>query len=124
MLREVGMPDAPPSRCAEPECQELTTKGRCEAHKRKAWANRSEAWGSGSTRKWREFRAARLVAEPQCRWCGSKKDLEADHILPLSQGGSKWDPDNVQTLCESCHEVKSDQDRRQRTHPEGSRLTF
>jgi len=45
-------------------------------------------------------------------------------MIPLSQGGSKWDSANLQTLCGDCHEVKSDQDRRQRTHPEGSRLTF
>ncbi|MEV7364259.1 HNH endonuclease [Streptomyces sp. NPDC091299] len=118
------MPISPPSRCGEPGCHALAPEGRCDEHKRKAWANRSKAWGSGSTRKWREFRAERLQAEPQCRWCGAKKDLEVDHIIPLSRGGSKWDPDNVQTLCEPCHEIKSEQDRRQRTHPEGSRLTF
>ncbi|MFE9845785.1 HNH endonuclease [Streptomyces goshikiensis] len=118
------MPTSPPTRCGDPECQELTTQGRCEAHQRKAWANKSKAWGSGSTRKWREFRARQLDREPQCRWCGSTASLEVDHIIPLSQQGSKWDPANVQTLCATCHDVKDDQDRRQRTHPEGSRLTF
>ncbi|MFE3326884.1 HNH endonuclease [Streptomyces sp. NPDC059176] len=118
------MPTSPLSRCSEAGCFELTGDGRCEAHQRKPWANKSKAWGAGSTRKWREFRADRLRAEPQCRWCGAKDELEVDHIIPLSAGGSKWDPDNVQTLCATCHDVKSSQDRRQRTHPEGSRLTF
>ncbi|WP_414629057.1 HNH endonuclease [Streptomyces xanthochromogenes] len=118
------MPVSPPSRCSEGGCGELTTQGRCEAHQRKAWANRSKAWGAGSTRKWREFRAQRLAAEPQCRWCSAKRSLEVDHITPLSEGGSKWDPANVQTLCEACHEVKSAQDRRRRTREDGPGLTF
>ncbi|WP_405848136.1 HNH endonuclease [Streptomyces niveus] len=117
------MPTSPPSRCGEQGCNELTSDGRCDEHKRKAWANRSSAWGSGSTRKWRAFRAARLDDEPQCRRCGSKQQLEVDHIIPLSEGGSKWDPANVQTLCGDCHDIKSDEDRRRRTRIEGSRLT-
>ncbi|MFI5985053.1 HNH endonuclease [Streptomyces sp. NPDC051555] len=118
------MPTSPPSRCGDPECQELTTQGRCEAHQRRAWVNKSKAWGSGSTRKWRAFRAQVLDREPQCRWCGAKVDLQVDHIIPLSEGGSKWDSANLQTLCVSCHEVKSDQDRRRRTRPDGPGLTF
>lgn len=117
------MPSAPPTRCADPDCHELTYEGRCEAHRRKAWANRSKAWGKGSTRKWRAFRAERLRVEPRCRWCGGKA-TEVDHIRPLSAGGSKWDPGNCQSLCTDCHEIKSGQDRRQRTRPDGSRLTF
>lgn len=118
------MPTSPPTRCGDPECQELTTQGRCELHQRKAWANRSKAWGSGSTRKWREARARQLDHEPQCRWCGSRERLEVDHVLQLAEGGSKWDAANLQTLCKACHELKSAQDRRNRTYPDGSRLTF
>lgn len=118
------MPTAPPSRCTDPGCYTLTTQTKCDDHKRKPWATRSKAWGKGSTRKWRSFRAERLKAEPRCRWCGSKQHLEVDHIKPLSEGGSKWDPDNCQSLCETCHEIKSEQDRRNRTRIEGSRLTF
>lgn len=118
------MPVSPPTRCGEPGCYELTTQGRCEQHQRKAWANRSTAWGSGSTRKWRTHRAEQLKREPACRWCGSRNDLQVDHIRPLSEQGSKWDADNLQTLCTSCHEVKSDQDRRRRTRPDGPGLTF
>ncbi|MFJ3507811.1 HNH endonuclease [Streptomyces luteogriseus] len=122
MLREAGMPVAPPSRCADPECQELTTEGRCEAHRRKAWANRSKSWGSGSTRKWREARKRQLAEEPNCRRCGAKA-TQVDHVVPLSEGGSKWDPANWQSLCGDCHDVKSAEDRRRRTRIDGSRLT-
>ncbi|MFD9157852.1 HNH endonuclease [Streptomyces goshikiensis] len=65
-----------------------------------------------------------LDREPQCRWCGTKMDLQVDHIIPLSEGGSKWDPANAQALCETCHEIKTDQDRRRRTRPDGPGLTF
>lgn len=116
------MPIAPPTRCSAPECYELTTEGRCEQHQRKAWANRSKAWGAGSTRKWRAFRDAHIASA--CRWCGKESDLQLDHIIPLSLGGSKWDPANVQTLCSGCHDVKSAQDRRDRTREGGSRLRF
>lgn len=116
------MPEAPPTRCSEPGCYELTTAGRCEEHKRKAWANRSKAWGSGSTRKWREARRRQLVHEPDCRRCGARA-TQVDHIVPLSEGGSMWDPANWQSLCESCHDVKSAEDRRRRTRVEGPRLT-
>lgn len=116
------MPTSPPSRCTEGGCHELTTEGRCDEHKPKAWANRSDAWGKGSTRKWRSFRAKRLEDEPQCRRCG-RRATEVDHIIPLSEGGSKWDAANCQSLCDDCHDVKSDEDRRRRTRIEGSRLT-
>ncbi|MFI0914319.1 HNH endonuclease [Streptomyces abikoensis] len=109
------MPTAPPSRCSEPGCTELTTNGRCDAHTRRAWANRSAAWGSGSTRKHRRWRADRLSEEPECRRCGATKELQVDHIVPLSEGGSRWDPANAQALCATCHEIKSAEDRRRRT---------
>ncbi|MFC5144280.1 HNH endonuclease [Streptomyces aureoversilis] len=109
------MPTSPPTRCSEGGCHELTTTGRCDAHTRKAWANPSKAWRAGSTRQHRRWRAARLAEEPECRRCGATKDLQVDHIVPLSEGGSRWDPANAQTLCATCHEVKSAEDRRRRT---------
>ena len=41
----------------------------------------------------------------QCVKCGSKKDLEIDHIIPLSRGG-KEDEDNMQILCKKCNREK------------------
>jgi HNH endonuclease/Protein of unknown function (DUF1376) len=37
-----------------------------------------------------------------CTYCGSDKQLEADHILPLSRGGSN-DFVNLATACRSCN---------------------
>ncbi|MCK4787508.1 MAG: HNH endonuclease [Desulfobacteraceae bacterium] len=30
-----------------------------------------------------------------------------DHITPIKQGGNKYDSDNLQSLCISCHNRKS-----------------
>jgi len=41
----------------------------------------------------------------RCRRCGSARNLELDHIIPLSRGGSS-DEDNLQTLCRRCNRRK------------------
>jgi 5-methylcytosine-specific restriction endonuclease McrA len=35
------------------------------------------------------------------------KGLEVDHIRPVSEGGHPFDPGNLQTLCEDCHQRKT-----------------
>lgn len=40
-----------------------------------------------------------------CAYCGSNQDLEIDHIVPLSRGGTE-DRSNLQTLCASCNKKK------------------
>lgn len=42
-----------------------------------------------------------------CQYCGSKKDLTLDHVLPRSRGGkTSWD--NLTTACKSCNSRKGD----------------
>jgi hypothetical protein len=43
----------------------------------------------------------------RCRICGSRKNLEVDHIFPIAKGG-KTTFDNLQTLCHRCNAKKSD----------------
>ena len=40
-----------------------------------------------------------------CQYCGSKKELTFDHLLPRSRGG-KTDWDNVVTACSGCNVKK------------------
>lgn len=42
----------------------------------------------------------------QCRNCQSRYRLEVDHIKPIGRGGTH-DFDNLQTLCRTCHIVKT-----------------
>lgn len=108
------MPTSPLSRCAEPGCTELVTRGRCQAHKP---ASRGPAevrtryrgndwWGQGSTHRWRKVRAVQLAHHPNCAHCGSPAEV-VDHIIPRSLGGSMYDPANHQSLCQPCHDLKT-----------------
>lgn len=42
----------------------------------------------------------------RCVWCGDRRMLQMDHIVPWSAGGSD-DPDNLRTLCKDCNERRS-----------------
>ena len=41
----------------------------------------------------------------RCKKCGSRHNLEIDHIVPISKGG-KSTPNNLQTLCHRCNVEK------------------
>lgn len=45
----------------------------------------------------------------RCRRCGIYGvELTVDHIVPLSKGGHPTDPSNLQTLCDTCNNIKAD----------------
>lgn len=46
-----------------------------------------------------------------CTYCEKKlvnSDATVDHIVPLSRGGSKTDPDNLRAACRACNSSKKD----------------
>jgi len=52
--------------------------------------------------------------EVRCAICGEVTDQwDVDHVTPLSLGGDH-DPDNIQIVCRSCHDVKSSDEKRRR----------
>ena len=50
------------------------------------------------------FKLARSL-QPWCTKCGSTKDLTADHILSIAQGGLNT-LDNISVLCRKCNSSK------------------
>ncbi|MFE5009756.1 HNH endonuclease [Streptomyces sp. NPDC056696] len=81
--------------------------GRCLDHQtRKSW-NRTSARNASRPRDWSKRRSRILVRDRfTCQQCGSHKELEVDHIVPVARGGS-WEPDNLWALCKTCHKRKT-----------------
>lgn len=60
------------------------------------------------TERWKRVRVEVLKRDNwQCVQCGARGQLEVDHIIPVRDGGSEYDPANLQTLCKQCHAVKT-----------------
>ena len=64
---------------------------------------------------YRKIRKRILDSEPLCRACAERGLVEAatecDHIVPVGDGGSVTDPDNLQPLCSPCHLEKTSMER-------------
>lgn len=90
-----------------------------KAIKHKTYENHKEDWY-----RWTRERRARLLSADgsytkqewkdllgfyggKCLSCGSTDRVEADHVIPLSRGGSNY-IDNIQPLCRICNASKSD----------------
>jgi 5-methylcytosine-specific restriction endonuclease McrA len=85
----------------------LTNMERARAASRKRRALRASAVGSHSLEDWL---AVRAFFGDKCLRCGvanGQSILHADHIVPLSRGGSD-NIDNIQPLCGPCNIWKRD----------------
>lgn len=99
--------------CSVPRCGNTIPKpGRCLEHKRitqafnKMLRPRNPLYG---TTRWQVLRLHILQANPLCVSCGQVA-TQVDHIKPYEaegEGGSFWDPTNLQSLCQSCHSRKT-----------------
>lgn len=115
------MPYKPMRPCRHPGCHVLTREVWCEAHKpKRAERGESAEWhGLYSTDRWRELRANQLLREPFCRECAKAGRRTyatvADHIVP-HRGDTRlfYDPGNLQSLCERCHNRKTAKERAER----------
>ncbi|MEN9760117.1 MAG: hypothetical protein RL676_1268 [Pseudomonadota bacterium] len=67
--------------------------------------------GFYQSRDWRTLRSAVLREHPLCVVCKAKDRLVAaavvDHVVPLKDGGARFDRANLQPLCVSCHNRKT-----------------
>lgn len=73
----------------------------------KTW-NRHSRWVTRSPR-WKALRLRALRRDRfKCVACGATGRLEVDHIEPVRTAPEKaFDPDNLQSLCPSCHTRKT-----------------
>lgn len=55
--------------------------------------------------KWRKIkRSIKKRDKKQCQWCGeTEEEIHAHHIIPVSEGGDKYDEDNLISLCKQHH---------------------
>ena len=64
---------------------------------------------------WKKLRRIQLMHEPLCRYCKSRGRVvgatQVDHKKPISKGGAPLDIENLQSLCRSCHSVKTSSDK-------------
>ena len=67
------------------------------------------------SRKWRTLRALKFQKDPLCEECMRKGMLVpaqmVDHIIPINKGGAPLDLNNLQSLCNHCHAVKTARDK-------------
>jgi 5-methylcytosine-specific restriction protein A len=75
---------------------------------RKSWSGTKFDYSSS---KWIKLRDFVRSEEPLCRHCKEKGMIVPtkiiDHIQSILDGGEAWDRDNLQGLCESCHNRKT-----------------
>ena len=79
---------------------------------------KAKTWGRGGvddikfykSKYWRDIRSQQLRLEPICRECNKNDKFVTanvvDHILERHNGGSDL-PNNLQSLCRSCHNSKT-----------------
>lgn len=133
------MPRRAPSPCRAPQCPNLVyeraAEGYCEGHQdipRARRAKYSRATNANrradkaqsaldafySTPAWRKLSKAHRAHEPLCRHCAKAGRITpaavVDHIIERRDGGANYDPSNLQSLCHSCHNIKTQQERRRR----------
>ncbi len=97
----------------------MAMPGYCQAHQRVVYREYNQARAAKNlpsdkayhTAAWRKLRLSVLNSEPLCRICKAAGKVTAaylvDHIVPVKQCGEFWDRENLQPLCNDCHEIKS-----------------
>jgi 5-methylcytosine-specific restriction protein A len=59
------------------------------------------------------MRKAKLRADPICQMYGcARVATDVDHVIPLAEGGERYDWDNLASLCKQHHDEKTTRDAR------------
>lgn len=98
--------------CTFPRCGTTVPKpGKCPAHRKMFTSafNKMLSVKSGlyGTARWKVLRLHILADEPICVLCHEAVATEVDHIEPYQPGDDFFNPNNLQSLCKSCHSSKT-----------------
>ena len=96
----------------------LTTPGYCDTHRAGVHRDYGRARRGFDTERgfyqsaaWRAVRAAFLRDHPLCVQCAARgrvvAAVVADHVVPIKDGGARFDTTNCQALCISHHNAKT-----------------
>ena len=70
------------------------------------------------TNRWRKLRHWFISVNPLCKMCKDNNVISkgevVDHITPIQNGGSEWNVNNLQTLCNKCHKIKTNKEMNER----------
>jgi 5-methylcytosine-specific restriction endonuclease McrA len=95
----------PRDRC--PQCSKQTQKNYDTFRRDKGL---TKFYSSG---EWRKLREMQLKRDPLCVKCGRPATV-ADHIKEIKDGGEKLSLDNLQSMCNGCHTVKTAEEKKKR----------
>lgn len=72
------------------------------------WLKNQEDLKFYNTQAWRKLSLAYKMKHPVCEVdeC-TQSSYYTDHIVPVADGGDKWNTDNFQALCKSCNGSKT-----------------
>ena len=87
-----------------PKCKKMSTHIYDKSYRNK------EADKFYHSREWRRVRGLKLSRDPLCVMCGRPAKI-VDHIKEISDGGCKLCLDNLQSMCVSCHNSKTADER-------------
>ncbi len=105
--------------CNYSGCPKLSSSRFCEEHERLSKKREDQERGPASERgydhRWHKVSEMHLREFPLCAECERQGRVTAatltHHIIPIAQGGDIYDWDNLESLCELCHDVKHKNDR-------------
>jgi len=113
--------------CAKSGCPELVEGGTayCENHRRDTRAYSHSRYDRTRNKKhtkfynssrWRKLRDRYIKRNPLCEHCKGRGSLvpakEVDHKIPIKINFEKrFDYNNLQALCKSCHATKTYEDK-------------
>ena len=103
------MPIRPSYPCTYPRCPNLAVKGgRCEQHKKQEQQQIDQQRGTanerGYTYHWRKVRGIKLNQNPLCEECRLSGEVTPANEVHHKDGNPLNNkPDNLMSLCKSCH---------------------